>query len=105
MKECYLCFELKCTAPHQIYYEAYFNIKNKIVFLQYLMDLSDHQPFIEMLQELEEARLLDLIPDWAYIRASSRLRMPTDTTSQRCDSYHQKSQEIFPLATCMQGQM
>ena len=50
------------------------------------MDLSDHQSFIGMLQELEEARLLDLIPDWAYIRASSRLRLPTYTTSQRCDS-------------------
>ncbi|KAI4820724.1 hypothetical protein KUCAC02_028694 [Chaenocephalus aceratus] len=48
---------------------------------------SYHQPFIEMLQELEEARLLDLIPDWAYIRASSRLRMPTDTTSQSSRSH------------------
>ncbi|KAK1892622.1 Rhomboid domain containing protein 3 [Dissostichus eleginoides] len=46
-----------------------------------------HQSFIGMLQELEEARLLDLIPDWAYIRASSRLRLPTYTTSQSSRSH------------------
>ncbi|XP_074494077.1 rhomboid domain-containing protein 3 [Sebastes fasciatus] len=41
------------------------------------------QPFIGMLQELEETRILDLIPDWVYVRTSARLRLPTYTTSQR----------------------
>lgn len=42
-------------------------------------------PFIVMLQELEESRVLDFIPDWAYVPTSARLRLPTYTTSQRCD--------------------
>ncbi|KAK5871475.1 hypothetical protein PBY51_004356 [Eleginops maclovinus] len=48
-----------------------------------------YQSFIGTLQELEEARLLDCIPDWAYIRASARLRLPTYTTSQSSRSHSQ----------------
>ncbi|KAI3372851.1 hypothetical protein L3Q82_023302 [Scortum barcoo] len=39
--------------------------------------------FIGMLQELEEARVLDFIPDWAYVSTSARIRLPTHTTSQK----------------------
>ncbi|XP_068594827.1 rhomboid domain-containing protein 3 [Brachionichthys hirsutus] len=39
--------------------------------------------FIRVLQELEEARILDFIPLWAYVPASARLRLPTYTSSQR----------------------
>ncbi|XP_070761075.1 rhomboid domain-containing protein 3 [Enoplosus armatus] len=42
-----------------------------------------HQPFIGTLQELEEARVLDFIPDWAYVPTSARFRLPTHTTSLR----------------------
>uniref|UniRef100_UPI0037E7497E rhomboid domain-containing protein 3 n=1 Tax=Semicossyphus pulcher TaxID=241346 RepID=UPI0037E7497E len=42
-----------------------------------------HPPFIGTLQELEESRVLDCIPRWAYVSTSSRLRLPTYTTSQR----------------------
>lgn len=31
---------------------------------------------------------MDVIPDWAYVPTSARLRLPTYTTSQRCDSSH-----------------
>ncbi|XP_029296055.1 rhomboid domain-containing protein 3 [Cottoperca gobio] len=48
-----------------------------------------HQSFTGMLQELEEARVLDFIPDWAYIRTSARLRLPTYTTSPRSRSLSQ----------------
>lgn len=63
------------------------------VFFIILNVLSDHMPFIGMLQELEETRVLDFIPDWAYVPTSARLRLPTYTTSQRCDSsrLHPKS--------------
>ncbi|GLD53982.1 rhomboid domain-containing protein 3 [Lates japonicus] len=47
------------------------------------------QPFIGTLQELEEARVLDVIPDWAYVPTSARLRLPTYTTSQRSGSLSQ----------------
>ncbi|XP_045891447.1 rhomboid domain-containing protein 3 [Micropterus dolomieu] len=47
-----------------------------------------HQPFIGMLQELEEA--LDFIPDWAYIPASARLRLPTYASAQRSRSHSQR---------------
>ncbi|XP_019956628.2 rhomboid domain-containing protein 3 [Paralichthys olivaceus] len=40
-------------------------------------------PFIGTLQELEEARVLDLIPNWAYVSTSARFRLPTYTSSQR----------------------
>ncbi|XP_078106854.1 rhomboid domain-containing protein 3 isoform X2 [Sander vitreus] len=48
-----------------------------------------HQPFIGMLQELEEVRVLDFIPDWLYVRTSVRFRLPTYTTSQRSRSLSQ----------------
>ncbi|XP_033475744.1 rhomboid domain-containing protein 3 [Epinephelus lanceolatus] len=48
-----------------------------------------HQSFIGTLQELEESRILDLIPDWAYIRISARFRLPTYTTTQRSRSASQ----------------
>ncbi|XP_042344291.1 rhomboid domain-containing protein 3 isoform X2 [Plectropomus leopardus] len=35
-----------------------------------------HQSFIGTLQELEEASVLDFIPDWVYIRTSARSRSP-----------------------------
>ncbi|KAM7019059.1 rhomboid domain-containing protein 3 [Tautogolabrus adspersus] len=47
-----------------------------------------HQPFIGTLQELEEFRLLGLIPDWAYVSTSSRLRLPTYSTSQSAIRMH-----------------
>ncbi|XP_068559405.1 rhomboid domain-containing protein 3 [Cebidichthys violaceus] len=48
-----------------------------------------HQSFIGMLQELEETRVLDFIPDWAYVRSSARLRLPICITSQRSRSLSQ----------------
>ncbi|XP_034547814.1 rhomboid domain-containing protein 3 [Notolabrus celidotus] len=45
-----------------------------------------HQPFIVTLQELEDSRVLDFIPDWAYVSTLSRLRLPTYSTSQRSHS-------------------
>nr|XP_046243365.1 rhomboid domain-containing protein 3 [Scatophagus argus] len=45
-----------------------------------------HQSFIGMLQELEEVRVLDFIPDWVYVPTSARFRLPTYTTSQRSRS-------------------
>uniref|UniRef100_A0A3Q3JV18 Peptidase S54 rhomboid domain-containing protein n=1 Tax=Monopterus albus TaxID=43700 RepID=A0A3Q3JV18_MONAL len=47
------------------------------------------QAFIAMLQELEEARVLDFIPDWVYVPTSSRFRLPTYTTSHRPRSLSQ----------------
>ncbi|XP_023136950.1 rhomboid domain-containing protein 3 [Amphiprion ocellaris] len=41
------------------------------------------QSFIGMIQEQEESRLLDFIPDWAYVRISARFRLPVYATSQR----------------------
>lgn len=63
--------------------------KNNVVILIYL---SDHQSFIGMLQELEEVRVLELIPNWAYVPTSTRFRLPTYTTT-RCDLYY--SQQNF----------
>ncbi|XP_023269384.1 rhomboid domain-containing protein 3 isoform X1 [Seriola lalandi dorsalis] len=45
------------------------------------------QPFIGMLQELEEARVLAFISDWAYVPTLARFRLPTYTTSQRSQSH------------------
>lgn len=39
--------------------------------------------FIGMIQEQEESRLLDFIPDWVYVRTSARFRLPVYATSQR----------------------
>ncbi|KAM3868208.1 rhomboid domain-containing protein 3 [Diretmus argenteus] len=41
-----------------------------------------HQSFIGVLQELEQARIFDVIPDWACV-FTSRFRLPTCATSQR----------------------
>ncbi|KAM4746106.1 rhomboid domain-containing protein 3 isoform 2-T2 [Anableps anableps] len=41
------------------------------------------QPFIGALQELEETRAFDLIPNWMYVPTSTRVRLPTFATSQR----------------------
>ncbi|XP_026199712.1 rhomboid domain-containing protein 3 [Anabas testudineus] len=41
-----------------------------------------HQSFIGMLQELEEVRVLELIPNWAYVPTSTRFRLPTYTTTR-----------------------
>ncbi|KAM8886173.1 rhomboid domain-containing protein 3 isoform 2-T2 [Spinachia spinachia] len=40
-------------------------------------------PFVGILQEVEEARVLDFIPSWVYVRSSARLRLPV---SQRSSS-------------------
>ncbi|XP_029960858.1 rhomboid domain-containing protein 3 [Salarias fasciatus] len=45
------------------------------------------QSFIGTLQEFEEARVFDLIPDWVYIPFSAKLRLPTYSTSQRSRSH------------------
>ncbi|MEQ2316689.1 hypothetical protein AMECASPLE_035194 [Ameca splendens] len=44
---------------------------------------SYHQPFIGALQELEETRVFDFIPNWLYVPTSTRFRLPTFATSQR----------------------
>ncbi|XP_041793636.1 rhomboid domain-containing protein 3 [Chelmon rostratus] len=49
-----------------------------------------HQSFIGTLQELEEIRVLDFIPYWAYVPTSARFRLPTYTTSQRSRSPPQR---------------
>ncbi|XP_037536336.1 rhomboid domain-containing protein 3 [Nematolebias whitei] len=41
-----------------------------------------HQSFIGTLQELEAAKIFDLIPNWLYVPTSARFRLPTFTTSQ-----------------------
>ncbi|XP_028270790.1 rhomboid domain-containing protein 3 [Parambassis ranga] len=48
-----------------------------------------HLPFIGTLQEMEEARVLDIIPDWMYVPATARLRLPIYATSQRSSSSSQ----------------
>ncbi|KAM8886174.1 rhomboid domain-containing protein 3 isoform 3-T3 [Spinachia spinachia] len=45
--------------------------------------LSYTVPFVGILQEVEEARVLDFIPSWVYVRSSARLRLPV---SQRSSS-------------------
>lgn len=47
---------------------------------------ADRQSFIGMLQEFEEAKIFDLIPDWVYIPSSAKFRLPTYATSQRSRS-------------------
>uniref|UniRef100_G3P1B3 Rhomboid domain containing 3 n=2 Tax=Gasterosteus aculeatus aculeatus TaxID=481459 RepID=G3P1B3_GASAC len=42
--------------------------------------------FIGILQELEETRVLDLVPDWVYVRSSARWRLPVCIASQRSRS-------------------
>ncbi|XP_026178632.1 rhomboid domain-containing protein 3 [Mastacembelus armatus] len=48
-----------------------------------------HQSFIGMLQDMEEIKVLDFIPDWVYVPASARFRLPTYTTSHRSRSLSQ----------------
>ncbi|KAM4576915.1 rhomboid domain-containing protein 3 [Odontesthes bonariensis] len=59
------------------------------------------QPFIGMLQELEEScnRVLDFIPEWMYVPTSARFRLPTHATSQR--SFPQ----LFPVDQATTSQM
>ncbi|XP_056274120.1 rhomboid domain-containing protein 3 [Pseudoliparis swirei] len=61
-----------------------------------------HQSFIGMLQELEEARLLDFLPDWVFVRSSARLRLPTCITSQRSVSQMMPADQ--PAAPVMRDQ-
>lgn len=49
-----------------------------------------HQSYIGILQELEGFTLLDLIPDWAYVPTSARLKLPTYTTPLRSKSPSQR---------------
>lgn len=72
---------------------AVFNLKRKTglsykqqFFLQLIsinIPSSDNVSFIRMLQELEEAMPLYLVPHWAYIPSSSWLRLPTYNNSHR----------------------
>ncbi|KAM7391999.1 hypothetical protein PAMP_022642 [Pampus punctatissimus] len=48
-----------------------------------------HQSYIGMLQELEEASILNIIPDSAYVHKSARFRLPTYSTSQSSRSLSQ----------------
>ncbi|CAN9513214.1 unnamed protein product [Ophioblennius macclurei] len=48
------------------------------------------QSIIGMLQEFEEARIFDRIPDWVYIPTSAKFRLPTYTTSQSSRSLSQR---------------
>ncbi|XP_013869787.1 rhomboid domain-containing protein 3 [Austrofundulus limnaeus] len=41
-----------------------------------------NQPFIRTLQELEEAKIFDYIPDWLYVPTSARFRLPTFAAPQ-----------------------
>lgn len=56
-----------------------------------------HQSFIGMLQELEEASVLNFIPDSAYVPTSARFRLPTYTTSQRSSQMVPVDQAAPPL--------
>ncbi|XP_043967242.1 rhomboid domain-containing protein 3 [Gambusia affinis] len=42
-----------------------------------------HQPFIVVLQELEEAKIFAFIPNWMYVPTLARVRLPTFATSHR----------------------
>ncbi|XP_054905048.1 rhomboid domain-containing protein 3 [Poeciliopsis prolifica] len=42
-----------------------------------------HQPFIGVLQDLEEANIFAFIPNWMYVPTLSRVRLPTFATSHR----------------------
>lgn len=46
--------------------------------------------FIETIQELEEFGCVELLPDWAFISTSSRLRLPTHSTPHR-HSHHSEA--------------
>ncbi|XP_054467186.1 rhomboid domain-containing protein 3 [Anoplopoma fimbria] len=63
------------------------------------------QPLIGMLQELEELRVLDFIPDWVYVRSSARLRLPTCITSQRSRSLSQMMPADQAAAPPMRDQL
>ncbi|KAM9394444.1 rhomboid domain-containing protein 3 [Pholidichthys leucotaenia] len=55
-----------------------------------------HQPFIGMLQELSEVKILHLIPDWLYVSTAARLRLPSHATSQRSLSQMPVAQTAAP---------
>ncbi|XP_068994569.1 rhomboid domain-containing protein 3 [Embiotoca jacksoni] len=59
------------------------------------------QPLIGMLQELEEAWVFDLIPDWVYVPTAARFRLPTYATSQRSRSLSQVMPVDRPAAPSM----
>ena len=45
--------------------------------------VSDHQSFIGVFQELEDATIFNLVPEWVFVRTSARLRLPTYTPPKR----------------------
>ncbi|KAK2837257.1 hypothetical protein Q5P01_014469 [Channa striata] len=55
-----------------------------------------NQSFIGTLQELEEARILDFIPDCAYVPTSARLRLPIYTTTRSHSQTMPLSQATVP---------
>lgn len=55
-----------------------------------------HLSFIGTLQELEHTGFLDYIPDWAFIKTTSRLRLPTYNTSHSCSSQTPHTDEAVP---------
>lgn len=67
---------------------------NLFIFIN-IPSFSDHISFIGMLQDLEEAIPLHLVPHWAYV-PSSRFRLPTYINSHRQDFFfsHVKSQGV-----------
>ncbi|KAF3695796.1 Rhomboid domain-containing protein 3 [Channa argus] len=58
-----------------------------------------NQSFIGMLQEMEEARILDFMPDWAYVLTSARFRLPTYTTTGSLSQMMPLSQADVPHMT------
>ncbi|CAL8247794.1 unnamed protein product [Merluccius merluccius] len=45
-----------------------------------------HQSFIGVFQELEDATIFNLVPEWVFVRTSARLRLPTYMTSKSSGS-------------------
>ncbi|XP_071777001.1 rhomboid domain-containing protein 3 [Centroberyx gerrardi] len=55
-----------------------------------------HLSFIGTLQELEQARVFDFIPDWVCVLTSTRFRLPTYSTSQRSLSHTMSADQSAP---------
>lgn len=63
-----------------------------------ILSFSDHISFIGMLQDLEEAIPLHLVPHWAYV-PSSRFRLPTYINAHRQDFFFSPCQVSRSLHT------
>lgn len=69
-----------------------------LLFFSICIGHNYHQSFIGTLQELEQTSFFNYIPEWSYVSTSARLRLPTHTTSHRCNPHSHTSdrEELAP---------